>query len=39
MGLCNLYMWHVWGRSEMRAEVWWGNLKETHHVEDIVLDG
>jgi len=31
-------MWHVWGRIEMYAVFWWGNLMERHHLEDLDLD-
>jgi hypothetical protein len=28
-------MWHLWWRSEMRIEVWWGNLNEGDLLEDL----
>jgi hypothetical protein len=30
-------MWHVWGRREMHAGFWWGNLKEIERLEDLGL--
>jgi hypothetical protein len=27
-------MWHVWGRREMYAGFWWGNLKERDYLVD-----
>ena len=27
-------MWHVWGRREVHAGFWWGNLMERDHCED-----
>jgi hypothetical protein len=32
-------MWHVWGRIEMHAGFWWGNLKERDNVENLGIDG
>ena len=33
-------MWHVWGRKDPYAtEVWWGNLKESDHLEDLGIHG
>jgi hypothetical protein len=32
-------MWHVWGRREMHAVFWWGNLKARDHSEDLGMDG
>jgi hypothetical protein len=29
-------MWHTWGRREMRARFWWGNLKERD--QDVGID-
>jgi hypothetical protein len=31
-------MLHVWGRGEVEAGLWWGNLKERDHLKDIGLD-
>jgi len=31
-------MWHVFGRGEVRT-VWWGNLRERDHLEDLGVDG
>lgn len=30
-------MWNVWDRSEMLAEIWWGNLQEGKHLEGLGL--
>jgi hypothetical protein len=32
-------MCHVWVRTEMCTEVWWGNLKDREHFEDLGVDG
>jgi len=32
-------MWRVWGRREVIAEYWWGNVKERGHLEDVWVDG
>jgi hypothetical protein len=32
-------MWHVWGRVEVHIGFWRGNLRESNHLEDLVLDG
>jgi hypothetical protein len=32
-------MWHVWGKGEVCAGFWWGNLKERDHLEDLDVDG
>jgi hypothetical protein len=29
----------VWGREEMHTGVWWGNLRERHHLKDPGIDG
>ena len=34
-----LDIWHVWGRSEVNAAFWWGNVKERDHLEDVRVDG
>jgi hypothetical protein len=31
-------MWQVWRRSEVHAKVWWGNLKERDHLQNLTLD-
>jgi hypothetical protein len=31
-------MWHVWG-GEVPTGLWWGNLWERDHLEDIDVDG
>ena len=28
----------VWRRGEVHAEFWWGNLRETDHLEDLGVD-
>jgi hypothetical protein len=32
-------MWHLRGRREVRAEFWWGNLRERDGLEDLGVDG
>jgi hypothetical protein len=32
-------MWHVWDRREMHTGVWWGNLKEAVHLDDLGVNG
>jgi hypothetical protein len=32
-------MQHVWGRREVRTGFWWGNLKESDHLEEPGVDG
>jgi hypothetical protein len=32
-------MWHVLGRGEVCSGFWWGNLRETDHLEDPDIDG
>jgi hypothetical protein len=29
---------HVWGRVEVYTGLWWGNLKERDHLEDVGID-
>jgi len=31
-------MWHIWGR-EVCTGFWWGNLRETDHLDDPGIDG
>jgi len=31
-------MWHVWGTGEVYTGFWWINLRETAHLEDLVVD-
>jgi hypothetical protein len=31
-------MWHAWGRGEVHAGFWWGNLRDRDHLEDPVID-
>jgi hypothetical protein len=31
-------MWHVW-KGEVYKGFWWGNLRESYHLEDVVVDG
>jgi hypothetical protein len=28
----------MWGRGELHRGFWWRNLKETDHLEDLVID-
>jgi len=30
---------HAWGRSEMRAEFWWWNVRDRGRVEDLGMGG
>jgi hypothetical protein len=30
---------HVWRRTDMHTEFWYGNLKTIDHLEDLGLDG
>ena len=32
-------MWHVWGTGEVHMGVWWGDLTEEAHLEDLGVDG
>ena len=32
-------MWHVWREGDMHTGVWWGDLRERGHLEDISVDG
>jgi hypothetical protein len=32
-------MWYVRGGREVYKGVWWGNLKERDHLEDLGVDG
>jgi len=32
-------MQHVWGRGEVYTGFWWGNLRESDHLEDPGVDG
>jgi hypothetical protein len=31
-------MWHIWGRGGVHTGYWWGDLKETDHLEDLDVD-
>jgi hypothetical protein len=31
-------MWYGYKRIEMHIVVWWGNVKEREHFEDLVID-
>ena len=31
-------MWHTWGAEEVQIGIWWRNLKERDHLEDIGVD-
>jgi hypothetical protein len=30
---------HLWGREEVNTRFWWGNQKESDHLEDLGIDG
>jgi len=32
-------MWHVWGKVEVHADLWCGNLRETDQLEDLDFYG
>jgi len=32
-------MWHVRGTGEMNAGLWWGDLRERVHLEDLGAEG
>jgi hypothetical protein len=32
-------MWHVWGKDKYVQDLWWGNLKDRGHLEDLDVDG
>jgi len=32
-------MWHELGGREVHIELWWGNLREKEHLEDISVEG
>jgi hypothetical protein len=32
-------MWHVRKRGEVYSSVWWENLRERDHLEDLGVDG
>jgi len=32
-------MWHTWGTEEAQTGIWWRNLKERDHLEDLGVDG
>ena len=31
--------WHVWGRWEVQIGFWWGNLRESEHLENLSVVG
>ena len=32
-------MCHIWGRKEAHTRLWWGNLRERDHIENLGIDG
>jgi hypothetical protein len=32
-------MWHVWERGEVDTGFWWGNLRDSGHLEDPDVEG
>jgi len=32
-------MWHVWGTGEVQTGLWWEDLRERDHLEDVGVDG
>jgi len=32
-------MWPEWGRGELCAGIWWGNVREGDHLGDTGIDG
>jgi len=32
-------MWHKWETGEVHTGVWWGDLTEGGHLEDVGIDG
>jgi hypothetical protein len=32
-------MWYVWGRREVHARFWWGDLREGDHLRDPGVGG
>jgi hypothetical protein len=32
-------MYHLWGREEVHAGLWWETLRERDHLEDPGIDG
>ena len=32
-------MWHAWEMREVCIGLWWGDLNERHHLEDLGIDG
>ena len=32
-------MWHKRGRKELHTGLWWGNLRERDHFENLGIDG
>jgi len=32
-------MWHAWEIRDVCTRLWWGDLKERHHFEDLGIDG
>jgi hypothetical protein len=32
-------MWHVWETEKVQTKLWWGNLREVYHSEDVGISG
>jgi hypothetical protein len=32
-------MWHTWETEELHTVLWWGDLRETDHLEDLTING
>jgi hypothetical protein len=32
-------MWQVWGTGKVHTGIWWGEVRERDHLEDLGVDG